>query len=186
MASDQIQDSSLIFASMASKETPKKFYKKVSTLTNYSRCRLCYSVADPHYSKHLFGESNQDILCNAEFVYGSCLPHDSNLPHLVCRPCERRLKNLAQFKSIITETQRILREDIRPKHCIKVSPSVAKPASKARAAGGSRRRSIDFGNDSNEQFALAVPLQVSLCYCRSLQTFLTTFSHLHVLEYSAH
>ena len=168
----KFQDSSPIFASMASKDTPKKFYKKVSTSTD--------SVADPHYSKHLFGESNQDILRNAEFVYGSCLPHDSNLPHLICCPCERRLKNLAQFKSIVTETQRLLRKHVGTKRCIEVSPSVAKPASKARAAGGSRRRSIDFGNDSNEQSALAVPLQVSLCYIVLCRHFLL---HSHIYMY---
>ena len=178
----KFRDCLLISASMASKDTPKKLYKKVSTSTDSSsRCRLCYSVADPHYSKHLFGQSHQDLLRYAEFVFGGCLPHDSNLPHLICRPCERRLKNLAQFRSIVTETRRLLRKDVGTKRCIEVSPSIAKPTSKARVAGGSRRRSIDFGIDSNEQSALAVPLPVSLFYC-SFLTVLTTFLLLHVLE----
>ena len=181
----KFQNCSLIFASMASKDTPKKIYTKVSTSTvSSSRCRLCYSVSDPHYSKHLFGQSHQDILRNAEFVFSSCLPHDSNLPHLICRPCERKLKNLAQFRSIVTKTQQLLRKDVSTKRCIELSPSVAKPPRKARAAGSSRRRSIDFGIDSNEQSALAVPLPVGLFYCSFLTVF-TSFLLLHVLEYSA-
>ena len=156
---------------MASKDTRSKKSTKVSTSTvSSSRCRLCYSVADPHYSKHLFGESNLDILRNAEVVFGGCLPYDSN----PCRPCERRLKNLAQFRSIVTETQQLLRKDVSTKRCVELSPSVAKPPPRARAAGSSRRRSIDFGDDSNEQSALAVPLLVSVFYssCQTVFVFL--------------
>ena len=52
------------FASMASKDTPKKFYKKLSGSTVISRCRLCNSFADPNYSRNLFRDAT--ILRNAE------------------------------------------------------------------------------------------------------------------------
>ena len=41
-------------------------------------------------------------------------------------------------------TQRALNENVRAKHCVELSPSVEKPSAKVRAAGTSRRQSIDF------------------------------------------
>ena len=129
---------------MAGKDTPKKLYKKLSGSTVISRCRLCdYSVADPNYSRNLFRDAN--ILRNAEAVYGGKLPQDTNLPHLACRACVRRLNNLSQYRNVITETQKKLTtEDVRTKRCLELSPSVAKPSAKVQATGGSRRRSLDF------------------------------------------
>ena len=128
---------------MASKDTPKKLYKKLSGSTVISRCRLCNSVADPNYSRNLFRDAN--ILRNAEAVYGGTFPQDTNLPHLACRACVRRLNNFGQYRNVITETQRKLRtEDVRIKRCLELSPSVAKPSAKVQATWGSRRRSLDF------------------------------------------
>jgi hypothetical protein len=90
--------------------TPKKFYKSISVSTVISRCRLCYSVGDPKHCKNLFGDSNRAILRSAESFYGSELPQSSDLPHLICRPCERRLNTVIQFKQTIGETQRKVRE----------------------------------------------------------------------------
>ena len=50
------------------------------------------------------------------------------------------------------------------KRCVDVSPSVAKPSAKARAAGNSRRRSIDFGVGET-QSANPPLLQVSIWVC---------------------
>ena len=128
---------------MAGKDTPKKLYKKLSGSTVISRCRLCDSVADPNYSRNLFRDAN--ILRNAEAVYGGKLPQDTNLPHLACRACVRRLNNFSQYRNVITETQKKLTtEDVRTKRCLELSPSVAKPSAKVQATGGSRRRSLDF------------------------------------------
>ena len=127
---------------MASKGTPKKFYKKPSGTTVISRCRLCNSVTEPNYSRNLFRDPN--ILRNAEAVYGGKLPQVANLPHLVCRACVRRLNNFSQYRSIVTETQKRYTEDIRTKRCLELSPSVVKPSAKVQATGGSRRRSLNF------------------------------------------
>ena len=119
---------------MAGKDTPKKLYKKLSGSTVISRCRICDSVADPNYSRNLFRDAN--ILRNAEAVYGGKLPQDTNLPHLACRACVRRLNNFSQYRNVITETQKKLTtEDVRTKRCLELSPSVAKPSAKVQATG---------------------------------------------------
>lgn len=129
---------------MASKDTPKKYYKK-SVSTDISRCRLCNSVVDRTHSKNLFRSSNLTILRNVEQIYGCALPQENFLPYLICRPCERRLNNAIQFKNTIVETQRSLQNDLRAKRCKELSPSVTKLSTKIHAAGaGPRRRSIDF------------------------------------------
>ena len=135
---------------MASKDTPKKLYKKrnVTTVTvATARCRLCNCVSDPGHSKNLFRAQNKTILRNGEIVYGSELPQDENLPH---SPCERRLKNATHFKNVIRETQRALREDIRTKRCVELSPSVVKLSAKQRASATRRRRSIDFSTAADK------------------------------------
>ncbi len=129
---------------MASKDTLKKLYKKREESTVTSRCRLCNRIADPGHSKNIYRRQNQTILRNAEIVYGGNLPQDSNLPHLICAPCERRLNNFIQFKKVITDTQREIQESVRTKRCIEISPSISRPSAKICAAGTSRRRSIDF------------------------------------------
>ena len=152
------------FSSMAtSGGTPKKFYKSISVSTVISRCRLCYSVGDPKHCKNLFGDSNRAILRSAESFYGSELPQSSDLPHLICRPCERRLNTVIQFKQTIGETQRKVREGVRAKRCVDLSPSVTKPAPKARATGNSRRRSLDFaGGESESAREIVSPILLSL------------------------
>lgn len=171
---------SISIAAMASKGTPKKFYRKGTESTAVSRCRLCNCVTDPGHSKNLFREQNRKILRNAEIVYGNELRQDNNLPHLACAPCVRRLNNFIQFKNIVTETQRLLQEDTRAKRCVEISPSVAKPSAKVRATGTSRRRSIDFdiaiGDQSTETAApTSLALHVSifyLCvYLRNIQRY---------------
>ena len=88
---------------MASKGTPKK-YQNISGLYVISRCRLCNSIGDPKHSKNLFRDSNRVLLRNVESVYGDQLPQSSELPHLICRSCERRLNATIQFKRTISET----------------------------------------------------------------------------------
>ena len=153
--------------SMASKGTPKKFYKKRSESTGCtSRCRLCNSISDPGHSKNLFRKNNQATLRNAEIIYGGELPQNSNLPYLICTPCERRLDNAIQLKKTIAETQRTIQEDLVTKRCLKVSPSVQKPPTKVRSTGSSRRRSIDFSAaDQSESSPGIISLNVSTFVC---------------------
>ncbi|XP_028403253.1 uncharacterized protein LOC114525978 [Dendronephthya gigantea] len=136
---------------MASKDTPKKFYKKQTDSTgSISRCRLCNSVTNPKHCRNLFRSQNQAVLRNAERIYGGKLPQNDSLPHLICAPCDRRLTNAIKFKTVIEETQRVLQESIRAKRCVDVSPSVNKPPAKVHLVGTPRRRSIDFNISQGE------------------------------------
>ena len=71
--------------------TPKKVY---AAYKKSSRCRLCSSVGD--HRKNLFGKANRALLRAAEELCGSSLPQREDLPHLICRPCERRLNAFAR------------------------------------------------------------------------------------------
>ena len=136
---------------MASKSTPTKLYKKrPDSTTNITRCRLCNSIVDPDHSKVLFRSQNETILRNVELICDEKLPHDSELPRFVCRPCERRLKNAIEFRDCVRKTQRVLQENLRRKRCVELSPSVQTTA-KVRATGTTRRRSIDFNIGTGEQ-----------------------------------
>jgi hypothetical protein len=96
-----------ILSLMAARETPKKRYFKSTTAEVYSSsCRLCKAVVDKNHCKDLFKSSNRTVLNNVENIYGNNLPQCNSLPHLICRPCERRLTNAITFKSVITKTQK--------------------------------------------------------------------------------
>ena len=121
-------------------QTPKKTYK--SSSANLSCCRLCRSTTEIHF-KNLFATSNRPLLSAAEQIYGQSLKKDE-LPHLLCRPCERRLKNFKEFKVKITETQDSFQ---RVKRCIEVSPSVPRTSSKsAKDSAEKRRRGLNFNS----------------------------------------
>ena len=106
---------------------------------------------------------NQAILRNAEIVFGGNLPQDSYLPHLICAPFERRLKNVVEFKKVIAETQRELQENLRTKRCVEISPSVSRPSAKVRA-DATGRRSIDFSLAPVESQALN-PVSITALSC---------------------
>lgn len=141
---------------MATKDTPKKFYSKSGFTKRSSSCRLCKSVVDRRHSKDLFNATNCVILNNAQVIYGGNLHKDSALPHLICRPCERRLDNAIKFKKTIAETQESLEKETRKKRCLELSPSTIQPSSTvARTSIGlsdsSRRRSLDFKSGSDSE-----------------------------------
>ena len=127
---------------MASKEMPKKLYKKQESKASISRCRLCNSVADPKHSKNLYRKQSETILRNWEIIFGGELRQESTLLHQICAPCDRRFKNAVEFRKVIINTQRALNENVRAKRCVELLPSVEKPSAKVRAAGTSRRRNI--------------------------------------------
>ena len=130
---------------MASKETPKKIYSSIDPLA----CRLCRSVGDANHRKNLF--KHEELLKTAEQLCGHPLPRASSLPHLLCRPCERRLKNVLEFQRLILTTQEAFRQQqpSRVKRCIEVSPSVSQrqksrlPRSSVRSA----RMSLNLGEE---------------------------------------
>ena len=101
------------------KETPKKVYAK-SNLDSKSMCRLCCSIIDPKHCKNLYNKASVNVLASAELLYGGKLLRGDSLPHLVCRPCERRLDNFMKFKNMICDNQDSM---MRQKRCIELSPS---------------------------------------------------------------
>ena len=63
------------------------FYSADSSL-----CRVCTTVCDRDHSNNLFSERNCGLLAVAETLHRKSLPR-GDFPHLVCRPCSRRLNN---------------------------------------------------------------------------------------------
>ena len=98
---------------------PKKVYAK-SNLDSKSMCRLCCSIIDPKHCKNLYNKASVNVLASAELLYGGKLLRGDSLPHLVCRPCERRLDNFMKFKNMICDNQDSM---MRQKRCIELSPS---------------------------------------------------------------
>ena len=86
-------------------KTPKKVHKSVGE--NVSNCRhLCKSFSDVSHRTNLFGKGNRALLAAAENIQGNPLLCSESLPHLLCRPCKRRLNNFIDFKSTIIEAQK--------------------------------------------------------------------------------
>ena len=130
---------------------------------NLSCCRLCKSVGDVSFSKNIFAKGNRALLAAAEDIYGGPLRQDQLLPHLLCRPCERRFKNFLNFKTTIKESQSSFE---RVKRCVEISPSVHRTLAKSAKESGSRsRRGLSFGISSlalggGERETLGTRLQI--------------------------
>ena len=125
-------------------QTPKKIYPASSNAT--SCCRLCKAVRDSDHCRNLFGKANRTLLVVAENIYGSSFQRSESLPHLLCRPCERRLRNFIAFKALISESQRSLE---RAKRCMEESPSAHRSLKTSKATETSRvsrgtRRGLHF------------------------------------------
>ena len=136
---------------MASMETPKKVYRSSSSSIDSSACRLCRAVGDTRHRKNIFKPSNRVLLETAEQICGHSIVYEANLPHLVCRPCERRLNNTRDFQKVILETEQSFHKgQARFKRCVDVSPSVCQPprsrlsTSAAQSARPSARTSLSF------------------------------------------
>ena len=70
--------------------------------------------------------------------------HISNFKKPFMIHCRSEELSAIQFRRTISETQRLLRQDVRTKRCVELSPSVAKPAPKLQETESPRRRSLDF------------------------------------------
>lgn len=116
---------------MSSKETPKKVYSTVDYNLDPSSCRFCRAVGDASHRKNIFKPLNRHLLRIAEQICGHPIVKESGLPHLMCRPCERRLKNTIEFQKVMVEAEQSFRErqtsQTRFKRCVEVSPSVQQP-----------------------------------------------------------
>ena len=128
-------------------QTPKKKYKTCAR-AGPSCCRLCKSTGEINF-KNLFAKGNRALLSAAEEIYDQSLRNENELPHLLCRPCERRLKSFMEFKAKIRETQASFE---RVKRCIEVSPSVPRTSSKSeRDYQSSRRRGLNFALNADKE-----------------------------------
>ena len=77
-------------------ETLKKLYAASSSAT--SSCSHCKAVGDAANCKNLFDKANCKLLvAEEEIIVTFRGAYYSLLPHLLCRPCERRLKNFKAF-----------------------------------------------------------------------------------------
>ena len=85
-------------------ETPKKIYTARKSVS-LSCCRLCKSVGDISHWRNLYSKGSSQLLATAADLYGKALPRSNVLPHLVCRPCERKLTNFKKFKITVSESQ---------------------------------------------------------------------------------
>ena len=130
-AVSSICESNIVFAEMTSKETPKKAYRSLNLSIDSSSCRLCRAVGDTSRRKNIFKPTNRALLKIAEQICGHPILYDANLPHLICRPCERRLNNAIEFRKVIVETEQLFHQaefsQTRFKRCVDVSPSVSQP-----------------------------------------------------------
>lgn len=125
------------FAEMSSKETPKKVYRTGKSNIAVSSCRLCSAVGDAIHCKNIFKPLNRHLLKIAEQLCGHPIVFEKSLPHLVCRPCERRLKNTIEFQKVLRESEQKFQRQLsqtRSKRCIDISPSVSQPPIKSRLA----------------------------------------------------
>lgn len=150
------------WSTMTSKETPTKIYGAAKTNFDPSSCRLCRAIGDSRYCKNVFKPSNFVILNSVQILHGAELVQDKSLPHLVCRACERKLKNFIAFKAIIDGSQRyFLQADAaqsRVKRCIEVSPSVSKPPLKTRTSSASR--SLTFSGAASSEVSKFISFEI--------------------------
>ena len=116
-----------------------------------SCCRLCSSVNDFKYCKNLFKKSNKELLAAAEAVYGGTLTRNELRPHLLCRPCERRLNNFKAFRAMILKSQSRFQRSDRVKRCIEASPSAPRTLKSAKDDTTTRRRrGLNFAVDNQD------------------------------------
>lgn len=159
-----------LHTSMASKETPKKIYSSFTKRNiDPKSCRLCRSIGDSSHRTNIFKPSNKELLKIAESLYGRTLRKDTGLPSLVCRPCDRRLKNAIEFRKVICKAQQEIEESeteditrIRVKRCVEISPSIQKSsgthvATMVPHSSGKRRKSLDFSShDAGDKLSTAI------------------------------
>ena len=163
---------------MSSKETPNKVYRSLDSNIDLSSCRLCRAVGDPSHRKNLYKPSNRDLLKIAEVLCGYPIVQDSRLPHLVCRPCKRRLNNCLELQKVIQKTEQSLQQSksgtTRVKRCISVSPSISRPQkSRLSSSKSPARTSLSF-NVGQEESSVNPDKEVIfhsyLCEARQLYT----------------
>ena len=92
---------------MSSKETPKKVYSKVECTVDPSSCRFCGAGADASHCKNIFKPLNQHLLKIAKKICGHPILNELAFTHLICRPCECRLKNTVDFQKVMVEAEQV-------------------------------------------------------------------------------
>ena len=85
---------------------------------NVGCCRLCKSVGELGIlAKSLQQSRNRPLLAEAEeLLYGDAIPLCEFLPHILCRPRERRPNNFRVVRSTISESKASF--ELKVKRCI--------------------------------------------------------------------
>lgn len=101
-------------------KTPRKVYKSVGKKDLTSK-----SIGNISHWKNLHGKGNCALLAAVENICRSPLTHSESLPHPLCRPCERRLKNFI-LKTTTIQSKNSFLADKRVKRCIDISLAVSR------------------------------------------------------------
>lgn len=144
------------------RQTPKKVCKSSAT-ASLKCCRLCKSFGDISFWTNIYSKGNRAPLAAAAVdIFGRPLRKDKLMPHLLCRPCERRLKS--EFLNFEIE---------RVKRCTEISPSVPRTLTKSAMESDSRgRRGLSFD---------AIPGQLQSSAEKAVNIFFTAFNIDNVL-----
>ena len=145
---------------MFQNQTPKKFFYSADS----SLCRVRATVCDRDHSNNLFSERNCGLLAVAETLHGKSLPR-GDFPHLVCRPCSRRLNNTKLLQDQIDKSQASFESKMseRFKRCIEISPSPPKTIKSLRiststAATTSPKRGLSYSAINSLQNVVSISL----------------------------
>ena len=118
----------------------KKFMEHGHRIWILVAVRACLKICDRNHNTNIFKPCNSSVLQIAEQILGERLQRDESLPHLLCRPCVRRFKNLIEFKNVIAESQQTLAAECRSKRCKEASPSSMPAAKTSKRESASRRQ----------------------------------------------
>ena len=135
---------------------------------NGSSCRLCGSVKVARHCKNLFAKANRALLAAAEDIFNS-LPCHELMPHLLCRSCERQLKNYVAFKTLIAQSQSSFENSERMNRCIRESPSAPRSLKSAKEVdmGQANLRCRGLSFTASVKQSTEKELQVRKCYFRA-------------------
>lgn len=115
---------------MAGIETPKKTYMR----SFGDVCRLCSQCG--RLQQKIFSKSGEKKQI-AEKIFkatGLRIEDNADLPHAICRKCERMLENIVAFQTKVMESQHVFGSNVTVKRVIDMSPSQEKLSARKKLA----------------------------------------------------
>ena len=148
---------------MAEIGTPKKTYMR----SFRDVCRLCGETG--RLQQKLFSKSGEKKQINEKIfkATGLRLENDPNLPHAMCRKCERMIESIVAFQEKVTKSQHAFVASVTVKRVIDMSPSQEKLSMRKKFAADSQirvpssSRQLCFDNGA-ENTALPQPTSVTI------------------------